>query len=174
MTPTNENPTRPSAFVPRLFTSCLGLGRLPLAPGTWGSIPTALIFGLMCHFHLQAWLISLVMLVILLDGSLYCLIFSPAVIEATGKEDPGEIVTDELAGQALTFLAMPFLFTPETLTWRAVFAGFIAFRAVDSIKPWPCRRLEHLPAGFGILADDLMAGLYAAIILAVYVYYFGG
>jgi len=50
----------------------------------------------------------------------------------------------------------------------------VAFRVFDVLKPWPCRRLERLPGGFGILADDLMAGIYAAIVLQIYIYYFGG
>jgi len=128
----------------------------------------------MCYFGLSPWIIAAVMLLILLDAALCCIVFSPAVIEATGREDPREVVVDEVAGQALTFLVVPFLFAPEVLTWHAVVAGFLAFRAVDTTKPWPCRRLEHLPAGFGILADDLMAGLYAALILLVYIHYFGG
>ncbi len=172
MTHKKENHTVPVAFVPRLFTSCLGLGKLPLVPGTWGSIPAAVLFGVLCHLQVQPWIISLVMLIIVLDAAFWCVVFSPAVIEATGRKDPGEIVIDELAGQALTFLAVPLL-APEALTWRAMAVGFVGFRLFDIIKPWPCRRLEQLPAGFGILADDLMAGIYAAIVLQIYLRFFG-
>jgi len=159
--------------LPRLFTSCFGLGRLPVAPGTWGSIPAALLFGLLCHFHTPPVIVFIVMLAIAVDASTICIVFAQASVEATGKKDPPEVVTDELAGQALTFLAAPLL-TGGSFTWIFVLVGFVAFRVFDVLKPWPCRRLERLPGGFGILADDLMAGIYAAIVLQIYIYYFGG
>ena len=146
---------------------------LPVAPGTWGSIPAALLFGLLCCFHAPPLIVFIVMLATVLAGSMICIIFAPAAIEATGKKDPREVVADELAGQALTFLVAPFL-VGGWLTWTSVLVGFVAFRVFDVLKPWPCRRLEKLPAGFGILADDLMTGVYAAIVLQIYVYYFGG
>jgi len=171
---THERLASQIALVPRLFTSCLGLGKMPLAPGTWGSIPAAAAFGAMCHFQLPPWVISVIMLIILLDASALCILFSPPVIAATGRKDPGEIVIDELAGQSLTFLAAPLLAAAGALTWQAAAVGFVAFRIFDIVKPWPCRQLEKLPAGYGILADDLMAGVYAAIVLQVYLRYFGG
>jgi len=146
---------------------------LPVAPGTWGSIPAALLFGLLCHFHAPPLIVFIVMLATLLAGSIICIILAPAAIEATGKKDPREVVADELAGQALTFLVAPFL-VDGSLTWISVLVGFVAFRVFDVLKPWPCRRLEKLPAGYGILLDDLMAGVYAAIVLQIYIYYFGG
>lgn len=143
---------------------------LPVAPGTWGSIPAALLFGLLCRFHVPLLIVFIVMLAIVLAGSMICIILAPAAIEATGKKDPREVVADELAGQALTFLVAPLL-VGGWLTWISVLVGFVAFRVFDVLKPWPCRRLEKLPAGFGILTDDLMAGVYAAIVLHIYIYY---
>ena len=152
----------------RLLASCFGLGRLPLAPGTWGSLPAAIIFGLMCHFHASGILISIVMAALALAGSIVCVRFAPVVIRATGKGDPGEVVADELAGQAVTFLFIPFL-TLETFStgqiWVTTVAGFLLFRLFDIAKPWPIRRLEKLPEGWGVLADDLLAGVYAGIVL---------
>ncbi len=142
---------------------------LPVAPGTWGSIPAALLFGLLCHFHAPLLVVFIVMLATVLGGSMICIIFAPAAIEATGKKDPREVVADEVAGQALTFLVAPLL-VGGWLTWISVLVGFVAFRVFDVLKPWPCRWLEKLPAGFGILADDLMAGVYAAIVLQIYIY----
>ena len=152
----------------RLLTSCFGLGRLPVAPGTWGSLPTAIIFGLMWQLHASGILISIVMAVLALAGSIVCVRFAPVVIRATGKRDPGEVVADELAGQAVTFLFIPFL-TLETFStgqiWVTTVAGFLLFRLFDIAKPWPIRRLEKLPEGWGVLADDLLAGVYAGIVL---------
>jgi len=96
--------------------------------------------------------------------------FAPAVIAQTGKADPGQVVADEFAGQAITFLAAVFFNTQTFSTgqiWLTTLAGFLLFRVFDIVKPWPCRLLERLPQGWGILADDLMAGVYAAISLAI-------
>ena len=152
----------------RLVTSCFGLGRLPLAPGTWGSLPPAIIFALMWYFHASGILISIVMAVLALAGSVICVKFAPAAIAATGRTDPREVVADEFAGQAVTFLAIPFLITAAISTkqiWAAAVLGFLLFRLFDIVKPWPIRKLEKLPKGWGVLADDLLAGVYASIAL---------
>lgn len=151
-----------------MLTSCFGLGRLPIAPGTWGSLPVMVIFGLMCQFHLSELSISIVMAALAIAGSIVCVKFAPAAIAATGKNDPGEVVADELAGQAVTFLAVMFLSLNTLSTGQvcitAVF-GFLLFRLFDIAKPWPIHKLEKLPKGWGILADDLLAGVYAGIVL---------
>jgi len=148
----------------RLVTSCFGLGWLPVAPGTWGSLPPAIVFGLMCYFHASPLVISIVMAAMVLAGSAACVGFAPAVIAATGKNDPGEVVADELAGQAVTFLVSPLLAMGAASArqiWITALAGFVLFRIFDISKPWPICKLEKLPAGWGILADDLLAGVFA-------------
>ena len=74
----------------RMLTSCFGLGRLPVAPGTWGSLPVMIIFGLMCQLHLSEFSISIVMAALVVAGSVICVKFAPAVIEATGKTIPAK------------------------------------------------------------------------------------
>ena len=159
--------------IARVFTSCFGLGMLPVAPGTWGSLPAAVIFVVLLWLGVPAVVICLVMAGLVILGSVSCVVFAPAAIEATGKKDPGEVVADELAGQAVAFLAAGF-FAAESNGAILALVGFLAFRFFDILKPPPCRQFEKLPAGFGILADDLMAGVYAAIVLHIYIYYFGG
>jgi phosphatidylglycerophosphatase A len=149
----------------RLLASCFGLGRLPLAPGTWGSLPPAIIFALLCYFETSAILLSIVMAALALAGSIVCVKCASAVIAATGKSDPRQLVADEFAGQALVFVAAAFLHEPDFM--RTAVLGFVFFRIFDIAKPWPIRRLEKLPSGWGILADDLLAGLYAAIALVI-------
>jgi len=154
----------------RALTSCFGLGRLPLCPGTWGSLPVAVIFALMCHFGVSAGLISITMAVLAVAGSVICVRYAPAAIVATGKSDPAEVVADEFAGQAVTFWAVPFFITAEISTRQILITtllGFGLFRLFDIVKPWPIRKLEKLPAGWGVLADDLLAALFAAIVLLV-------
>jgi phosphatidylglycerophosphatase A len=154
----------------RLLVSCFGLGWLPVAPGTWGSLPPALLFVLMCHFSLSAATISIIMVSLALVGSIVCVKFSPEIIAITGNDDPREIVTDEFAGQAVTFLPIGFWVTNEFSArqiWIVAGLGFLLFRMLDIAKPWPIRKLEKLPQAWGILADDLLAGVYAAIVLLI-------
>jgi phosphatidylglycerophosphatase A len=153
-----------------MLTSCFGLGRLPLAPGTWGSLPPVIAFYLMGIYGVSQALITNIMAAMVLAGGFACVQFAPAAIAATRKKDPGEVVADEFAGQALVFVFSPFL-TMGQATPRQVlliaFTGFILFRLFDISKPWPLRMLEKYPAGWGILADDLAAGVYAWIILQI-------
>jgi len=124
----------------------------------------------MCHFRVSAVPIAIIMAVLAAAGSVICVIFAPAVIAATGKADPRQVVADELAGQALTFLAVPFFITADISTRQILITtvlGFLLFRLFDIVKPWPIRKLEKLPAGWGILADDLLAAVFAAIVVLV-------
>jgi len=152
----------------RLVATCFGLGWLPFAPGSWGSLPSVVIFALMCYFQASGILISVVMAALVLVGSYFCVKFTPVVIAISGKNDPPEVVLDEVAGQAITFLAVPFLAegaVSASQAWTIAAAGFLLFRVFDTIKPWPAHKLEKLTAGWGVLADDLMAGVYAGIAL---------
>jgi len=156
--------------IKRLLTSCFGLGLLPFAPGTWGSIPSAVIFALLCYFEVSAVAILMIMAVLVLAGSIVCVKYSPAIIAKTGRTDPGEIVADELAGQAAAFLPISFIVATVlsgNQIWIVIGANFLLFRFFDILKPWPIRKLEKLPAGWGILADDLLAGVYASVVLIV-------
>jgi phosphatidylglycerophosphatase A len=150
----------------RLLTSCFGLGFLPGAPGTFGSLPPPVVFVVMTCSGAEAATISIVMTAFVIAGSIICVSFSPAIIDQTGKSDPGQIVIDEFAGQAVTFIGLPVVSADKTFIITAVL-GFLLFRFFDILKPWPIRKLEKLPKGWGILADDLMAGLFALIVLHV-------
>ena len=114
--------------------------------------------------------ISITMAVLVVVGSVVCVKYAPAIIAATGKDDPREVVADELAGEALTFLAVPFFITADISAWQICITtalGFLLFRIFDIAKPWPIRKLEKLPEGWGVLADDLLAAVFAAIVLLV-------
>jgi phosphatidylglycerophosphatase A len=108
------------------------------------------------------------MMILACAGCVVCVKFAPAVIAATGKSDPREVVADEFAGQAITFLVAVFLLTGPVTTgqiWFTAALGFLLFRIFDIAKPWPIRKFEKFPKGWGVLADDLMAGVYAAVVL---------
>ena len=149
----------------RLLTSCFGLGLLPIAPGTWGSLPAAVVFGVLCYLGVGLIGTSVLMVVIGFLASAVCVAFAPEVIEAVGEEDPRVIVADETAGQAVVFIGAYAASAKEI--WVVMVIGFLVFRVFDIVKPWPCRRLEKLPAGWGILAVDLMAGVYAAVVVQI-------
>lgn len=155
----------------RWAASCFGLGWLPAAPGTWGSLPPAIVFGLLCHFHAPFAVTLIILAALALAGSVVCVKCAPATIAATGRNDPGEVVIDEFAGQAVTFLVAPLLAAQAAkgvaagATWAIALLGFVLFRIFDISKPWPIRKLEKFPAGWGILADDLLAGVYAGAAL---------
>jgi phosphatidylglycerophosphatase A len=83
-------------------------------------------------------------------------------IPLLGNDDPSEAVVDELMGQFITFLFIPF-----GLGWPFILAGFILFRLFDIWKPYPIDALQVLPGGLGICADDIVAGVYAGICLAI-------
>ena len=147
----------------RLLTSCFGLGHLPLAPGTWGSLPPVIVFILMSHSGAPTLLTSIIMTALVLIASAVCIKFAPFIITATGKTDPREVVADEFAGQALTLI--PIAAVPSGRIWATAILAFLLFRLLDIVKPWPARKLEMLPKGCGILADDLLVGFYAGIAL---------
>jgi len=141
---------------------------MPIASGTWGSMPPAVIFAATCYFlpaENLAIYNSVIMAILALIGSFACVKFAPEVVEIAGKKDPGEIVADEFAGQAVTFLGVSAVGGKEI----AIIAvgGFLLFRFFDILKPWPIRNLEKLPNGWGILADDLLAGVFAGIVLHI-------
>jgi len=153
----------------RWIATCFGLGWLPVAPGTWGSLPPAILFGLLMCAGVPA-ATTVAMAIMLVAGCVACVLCAPASIAAKGDNDPGEVVIDEFAAQALTFLVVPLL-APRGLggveSLMLASFGFFAFRVVDIVKPWPIRELERLPAGWGILADDLAAGIVSAIFVFI-------
>ncbi len=150
-----------------LLTTCFGLGKLPVAPGTWGSLPPVVLYQVLGYLWPAA--NPYAMAFFLVAGSWVCVQYAPAVIASTGKKDPQMVVADEVAGQALTMLVIALLWPGNICNSMAL--GFFLFRLFDILKPWPCKRLEKLPAGIGILADDLMAGVYSGIVASIAIHY---
>lgn len=147
------------AFDEIIGTVC-GLGHIPVVPATWTSLATAgLLYGLHVGFGagLGVQLALLVFFVVL--G-----IPASSGLERRYGEDPKQATVDEAAGQTLTLLGVPM--DPAT-----VLVGFVLFRIFDVFKPWPARRLESLHGGLGIVADDLAAGVYARVVLQLWVWW---
>ncbi len=135
-----------------------GTGLLPLLPGTFGTLAT--IPALLALEALGgAWRSLFLPLITGLA------IWSAGRYEKrAGKSDPAEVVIDEAAGFTLTMFLFP-------LTWPNLIIGFLLFRGFDILKPFPIRKLEGLPGGWGIVGDDLAAGLYALCALRVVAYW---
>jgi phosphatidylglycerophosphatase A len=129
-----------------------GAGYAPVAPGTAGSAVGLVIYFLTRHWP-ASWQLALLAAVTVVGFWA-----SDVAARHFNREDPGQVVVDEVAGQLVT------LYLTGAGVWGAVF-GFFVFRALDIVKPWPARQLEHLHGGLGIMADDLMAGLYGHLLL---------
>jgi phosphatidylglycerophosphatase A len=199
MTPDTEpaNPAAPPRKKPHLsflLATSFGLGYLPKAPGTWGSLAgLALVWplGLLlsaagspkADFHVEDWYFvvhfHVLALLCILVAALGVLV-SSRVAAYSGMKDPQYVVVDEVSGQMLTLLLGGFsaathsfgtaIFNPGAsfyfdVPWKFLLTGFILFRLFDIWKPFPIRKLEKLPGGWGIMADDWLAGIYAAILL---------
>jgi phosphatidylglycerophosphatase A len=165
-------PTPASWYDPGVFlATCGGIGRVGFAPGTFGSlvgIPLSLAtgwFATVCSARLgSSWVTVAVEAAVV---AAICLVAVPICTRAAHRlgrgDDPGAIVIDEAAALPLTLLAVPF----AGRSWLVLAAGFLLFRLFDISKPFPCRRLEALPAGLGIMADDWGAAAWAAAGLAI-------
>lgn len=138
-----------------------GIGRLKPGPGTWASVAAAAIwyFGLEAA-HLTGWAVSLVTLAGAVAVTWIGIPAATVVERESGRTDPGFVVIDEVAGQWIA-LALARVELGHALL------GLVLFRVFDITKPWPVRRLEELPGGWGIMLDDVAAGVCALLVLLV-------
>ena len=147
-----------------------GAGLIPIAPGTFGSIEGVAVFlgiheaasGLSAHG--AAGVAAIWWLFIGVNVVIFCVGVwaSSRVAQLLGVTDPGRVVIDEVSGQLISLT--PLLFAP---TWVSMLLGFILFRGFDIWKPFPIRKFEQLPRGWGIMTDDAGAGILAAVVLLI-------
>lgn len=128
------------------ITTCFKVGYLPLAPGTWGSIFSILLWWVFIK-DLNLYVFGVLIVLFFIIG----IVTSNIIIDELDNNDPSHIVIDELVGQWLALL-----FLPNGLINIAI--AFILFRFFDIIKPWPISLIEKLPKGLGVMSDDLVAG----------------
>ncbi len=150
-----------------LILTGLGSGLLPIAPGTWGSAAACVV--VLALLQLTAGRpvpLNIALAVLAVLSSIGCVATGRFAQDTYGKKDPGQCVIDEWAGQAVTLIALPY--TGTTINQLVlVGSGFLAFRLFDIIKLPPARQLERLPLGWGVLLDDLVAGVQAWLVLQV-------
>jgi phosphatidylglycerophosphatase A len=144
--------------VASVLATWFGCGKFPFGPGSIGSAAAILIA------YTTSELLRVSPLLIGLCGFAIAPVgIWAAGIEARrcGREDPSQVVIDEVSGQWIAIGGA------AVINGLALLAAFALFRLFDIWKPWPVRRLENLPGGLGIMADDVMAGIYAALVLAL-------
>jgi phosphatidylglycerophosphatase A len=170
--PAAEVGSRPAGFSPALFlATCGGVGWVPVAPGTFGSLVglvLSLVTGWVATGLAEAGGLDGPGAVAALEVGLVAVLFVAAVPICTraarllGGKDPGPVVLDEAVAVPLVLAVVP----PAARGPLVMAVGFGLFRVFDILKPPPCRQLERLPAGLGIMADDVGAALLAAACLA--------
>jgi phosphatidylglycerophosphatase A len=134
-----------------ILSTWFGAGLIPFAPGTMGTLAATPLI-LLSHALWMGYRVAFVV------GVVGIAVYSGEQSQKLlAKNDPSEVVIDEVAGFLLTMLFLP-------KSWFALGLGFVLFRVFDITKPYPIRHLERLPGGFGIVMDDLLAGFYAGLI----------
>lgn len=159
-----------------LVLTTFGVGFLPLAPGTWGSlVGVAIYIGVQAVLSVTAYTrlasesaprysaVSPAVAIAFLIFTLAGIWAAGRSTELLGDKDPSKAVIDEIIGQLVTFLFIPF-----TTSWKLILVGFLLFRLFDIWKPYPIDHLQDLPGGLGICADDILAGVYAGICLSIF------
>jgi phosphatidylglycerophosphatase A len=131
------------------------VGYFPIAPGTAGSAAGLAVYAVLRWFWPPA--VDLAAIAVLFAAG----VWAGSVAERHyGTEDPGYVVLDEVIGMLVTLALVP-------VTWKGALLGFFLFRAFDIVKPFPARQCERLHGGLGIMADDVVAGLYGNLVLRV-------
>jgi phosphatidylglycerophosphatase A len=139
-----------------ILATFFGSGYFPVAPGTFASFWAALAF----RFLLAglSWPVQIGLILIIFFVGVWA---AESLAARLGRDDPRPVVIDEVCGQWISLLFLP-------TGWGFLAAGFLLFRVFDVIKPFPIRRLESLPGGWGIMADDVLAGIYAGALIHIY------
>lgn len=166
-----------SDFVALTIATCAGVGYIPIFPASWGSLAACGIYfvALIANENLAFWaqnqnlnaallesLRASFILVFLIGLFLVGMWSATRTVKLTGIKDPRIVVVDEVVGQFITFL-----FVPAQIGWWIIPVGFFAFRLFDIWKLFPADKLESLPDGLGVMADDVMAGFYAAALISI-------
>ncbi|MCZ6469577.1 MAG: phosphatidylglycerophosphatase A [Candidatus Dadabacteria bacterium] len=140
--------------IAKLIATVFYVGLIPIAPGTFGTIAAIPLFYALSFTPLYLYL-AITVLIILIS------VWASGVAEEIfGRTDPGEVVADEVCGYLVTMILVP-------VTLGNIFFGFLLFRLFDIAKPYPIRKFERLPGGWGIVMDDVMAGVYSCITLHI-------
>jgi phosphatidylglycerophosphatase A len=143
-----------------------GAGLLKPGPGTYGSVSAVLLWYAAAHtLHPSPAALAIGTAIAAIIATLIGIPAATIVARESGREDPGHVVIDEVAGQLIALIAIP-------ADWRHAALSLLLFRAFDILKPPPIRQLERLPSGVGIMLDDVAAGLLALAVAQLAHLYF--
>jgi phosphatidylglycerophosphatase A len=149
-----------------LIATFFGAGLLKPGPGTYGSISAVLLWYAAAHIlHPNSTALAIGTTLTAIIATLIGIPAATIVARESGREDPGHVVIDEVAGQLISLIAIP-------SDWQHATLSLLLFRLFDILKPPPIRRLERLPAGTGIMLDDVAAGLFALAVAQLARIYF--
>ena len=154
----------------KLLCTSFGLGLLPKAPGTWGSLAPVFVVLVCGHYTLaQGWLLGILTL-LLLVSSIVTVQLASWYSSYFHQKDPPQVVSDEVAGQSIALLGMAWA-VPEQenpFPWIGmVVLAFVLFRIFDIWKPWVINKSQLLPSGWGVLVDDILAGIVAGALVLI-------
>lgn len=143
-----------------LLATGFGAGLMPKAPGTFGALESVAVFSLMFALHLSGQLNLILLIAFSLLSYVVGVWAASRVCKLMNNDDPKQVVIDEINGQFIAFL--PLAFHPSIL---GIIIAFAFFRLFDIFKPYPIRKLEQMHGGFGVMSDDTLAGVYAAVLV---------
>ncbi len=152
----------------KLLVTAFGAGLSPFAPGTFGSAVTTVIFIITALLTSNPLIIAAVLIALVIYGGAATVLCGDKVMESHGH-DPGLIVSDEVCGQAITYFWLWPMFdlgSPKEMIVFAI-AGFFLFRIFDIIKLWPAGYFDRQQTAWGVLLDDVAAGIQANIIIQI-------
>ncbi|WP_348268398.1 phosphatidylglycerophosphatase A [Edaphobacter paludis] len=148
-----------------LIGTFFGAGLLKPGPGTYGSIAAIILWFIAAHvFPVSALALTIGTIIAAVVVTLIGIPAATIVARESGREDPGHVVIDEVAGQLIALIAIP-------ADWKHAALSLLLFRFFDILKPPPVRQLERLPEGTGIMLDDVAAGI-LALLVAQFVHLF--
>lgn len=148
-------------FLARMISTGCGIGYFPLAPGTMGALAALIIYWVAPQLANASLL--LIIFTLMLVGTYAASITERELITRLGADrgkDPKIVVIDEVIGMLVSLVAIP-------KTTQFLILAFVLFRIFDIVKPFPARRIEKLPAGWGIVFDDVIAGIYANLLIQI-------
>lgn len=145
-----------------LIATFFYIGRIPIAPGTFASLATTVLVYYIAPYRLSPFYIQIATIAFIFILGIPA---SSIAEKHFNKKDPGFCVIDEVVGQMISLLLIPYNIS-------LYIAGFFLFRFFDILKPFPIRRLEKIPGGLGIMVDDIMAALYSLALLQFYITFF--
>jgi len=140
-------------FFTLFFATGLGLGYIPIAPGTWGSLLGVALVYLLMPLSTPLYILTI------LSFTAFSIWISTLAEKILRQKDPSKIVIDEISGILFSFLFVP-------LSWQTAILGFLIFRVFDIFKPYPIRKVElKFRRGMGVVLDDVLAGIYTCLVM---------